>query len=46
LDLADKAIASFEEMPGLCECTCDVRWTWSVTKFGNLFDCFSVRLML
>lgn len=25
LDLADKGIASFEEMPGLCECVCDVR---------------------
>lgn len=25
LDLADKGIASFEEMPGLCECAYDVR---------------------
>jgi len=24
LDLADKGIASFEEMPGLCECSCNV----------------------
>jgi hypothetical protein len=46
LDLADKGIASFEEMPGLCECACDVRWTSYVTKFGNLFDGFLVRLML
>jgi hypothetical protein len=24
LDLADKGIVSFEEMPGLCECSCNV----------------------
>jgi hypothetical protein len=38
LDLADKGIASFEEMPGLCECVRGVWWTWSMTKFGNLFS--------
>ena len=42
LDLADKGIASFEEMPGLCECSCNVSWMWCMTKFGNLFDCASL----
>ena len=42
LDLADKGIASFEEMPGLCEYSCNVSWKWCMTKFGNLFDCHSL----
>ncbi|KAJ8866278.1 hypothetical protein PR048_032121 [Dryococelus australis] len=38
LDLADKGIASFEEMPGLCEWNRVSVEAADVTKFGNLFD--------
>lgn len=45
LDLADKGIASFEEMPGLCEYSSNQQRSIQscfLSKFGNLFDKFAV----